>query len=233
MNFLLLTFELLLPRAIAVPTIEHTVTTNGQCTAEVTPDRASVNFTIEKIEKDVKLAIEKATAAHEKLRAELKKSKVKDLELSTSEYTVYEKKDFQKNKSVSLGFAARLGLKASTSEVGDVSKLIAIGANENITETGEFVSYLSDEKERFEKNKCLETATLRSRDKAEALAKVLGSKLGKPVAIVEGGATQPAPLMRTMMMADASRKMMDAGPTIEGRKQTITQNVDVTFSIDP
>jgi uncharacterized protein YggE len=231
MNLLLLALHFSLASASAM---DHTVSTSGQCSREVTPDRASIVFTVEKLNRDVKMATSAATELHEKLRKELKKTNAKDLELTTTEYSVYEKKDFQKNKSVSLGFAARLGVKASTSEVADTSKLIAAAANLGITETGELVSYLSEEKSRDEQKKCLATAAQNAREKADALAKSLGSTLGKTLQINERGANVPGPQpMREMMAFGRMNKMMDSGPTIDAGKQTIHQDVDVTFAIEP
>jgi uncharacterized protein YggE len=222
---------------LITPTLgaERLVATSGQCTTEVSPDRASIVFTVEKVEKTAKAAIEKATETYEKLRTELKKTQAKDLELSTDEYTVGEKIDYQRNKNVKLGFAARLGIKASTSNIADISEFIKVAANLGINETGQLVSYLSDAKERVEKKKCLEAATANAKDKATILAQSLGMKVGRPISINERGTSISAP--REMMMTrfaapQAASSDMAKGPTVDARKQTISQEVEVNFSME-
>jgi uncharacterized protein YggE len=211
------------------------VTVSGQCTAEVSPDRGSIVFVIENTEKDVKQAISKTTDLHEKLRAEFKRLTIKDLELSTSEYSVYEKKEWEKDKSVSKGFSARLGVKATTPEIAKMGELIAIAARLGVKETNALSTYLSPQKLLDEKKKCLDGAAKDAREKAEALTKSLNARLGRVLQINERGSISSSP-MQPMYEARALHKSMaaDAGaaPSIEGQKQTLTQEVDVSFAIE-
>lgn len=212
------------------------ITVSGQCTVEVSPDRGSINFVAERVEKDASTAIKKATELHEKLRAEFKKLGIKDLELSSSEYTVQERKEWEKNKSVSKGFGARLGLKAITPDISSLGKLMEVAGTLGVTETNGLTTYVSDAKWLDEKKKCLDTAARNAEEKAQALVKSLHAKLGRVFQINETAGNISSPVQpifqeRAMMMKSA---MHDAAPaaTIEGQKQSLTQDVQVAFFIE-
>lgn len=222
----------LLACCVARADSDKKVTVSGQCTNEVSPDRGSIVFVVENTTKDVKDAIQKTTQAHEKLRDELKKLKIKDLELSTSEYTVFEKKEWEKDKSVSKGFSARLGVRATTPEISKIGDLIATAAKLGIKETNSLNLHLSEQKLLDEKKKCLDVAAKNAREKADALAKSMNVRIGKVLQIIERGSgsiSAPQPMYETRMMA---KGMNDSSPTIEGQKQTLTQDVEVSFAIE-
>jgi len=176
-------------------------------------------------------AIRKSTALYEKLREELKKSKLKNLELASTEYSVFERKEWENNKNVSKGFECRMGLKATTTDLSALGDLIVIGSKTGITETHSLHIELSEAKALEEKKKCLDIAAKNAREKAEILVKSLNAKLGKVLQITELGATPPPmPMYEKGMMRVAS---MDAAPPgIEPQKQILNQTVDVTFAIE-
>jgi uncharacterized protein YggE len=208
------------------------VTVSGQCVLETTPDRGAIQFTAEVLHPDAKIAIQKATELHEKLRDELKRTKIKNLELSTSEYSVQERKEWENQKNVSKGFAARLGLRASTSEIAALGEMLTIAARVGIKETSGLSLYLSDSKGLEEKKKCLDLAAKNAKEKADTLAKSLGAKVGPALQIIErsnGATTPPGPLFEGAMMKSAAA---DTAPTIEGRKLTVSQDIEVTFSLE-
>ena len=212
------------------------ITVSGQCSVEVSPDRGSINFVAERVEKDASTAIKKATELHEKLRTEFKKLGIKDLELSSSEYTVQERKEWEKNKSVSKGFGARLGLKAITPDISSLGKLMEVAGTLGVTETNGLSTYISDAKWLDEKKKCLDTAAKNAEEKAQALVKSLHAKLGRVFQINELSGNTSAPVQpifqeRAMTMKSAMHDTA-APATIEGQKQSLMQEVQVVFLIE-
>ncbi len=211
------------------------VTVSGQCATEVSPDRGSVNFVAERLEKDASTAIKKATELHEKLRAEFKRLNIKDLELSSSEYTVQERKVWEKNKEVSKGFAARLGLKAITPDIASLGKLMAAAGDLGVTETNNLTTYVSDAKWLDEKKRCLDAAAKNAEEKARALVTSLHAKLGRVFQINERSNVGQTPVQPMMMMERAMDKSSRGGspvPTVEGQKQSLIQDVEVVFLIE-
>ena len=107
---------------------DRKVTVTGQCDIETSPDRGAVTFVITHLDWDAKVAIAKSTALYEKLKTELKRTRAKDLELASTEYTVLDRKEWQNNKNVSKGIEARFGLRATTSDISALGDLIAAAA---------------------------------------------------------------------------------------------------------
>ncbi len=223
---------LIFSQTVLAAEFDKKVTVSGQCTLETTPDRGSVTFVSSHLEPLAKTAIFKSTELYEKLRTELKKSSVKNLELASTEYSVQERKEWENNKSVSKGFEARLGLKAITTDIAALGDLMAIAAKVGVKETHSLQIFLSESKALEEKKKCLDIAAKNAKEKAETLVKSLGAKLGRVLLIVEGGTspqTMPGPVFEKAMLRSSSGG--DA-PIVEAQKQIISLNVDVTFEIE-
>ena len=215
--------------------VDRRVSVAGECTLEVEPDRGSVILVAESNAPDAKSAIKKATEQHERLRSELKRSKLKGLELSTAEYSVQEQFQWENNRQVSKGFTCRIGLKVITPEIPALGEVLSVAGDAGIRNTQGLQTYLSDQKMLEEKKKCLEGAAKNAREKAEHLVKTLGGKLGPVIQIQERGSAMPGPMpMVAEAMAFADKGMVrSASPTIEGARQNLRLEVDVSFSIEP
>lgn len=221
----------------ALAATERKVSVGGECTLEVEPDRGAVTLVAEHTAPDARTAIRKATEMHERLRSELKRSKLKNLEVSTSEYSVQEQFQWETHRQVSKGFLCRIGLKVVTPEIASLGEILALAADGGIRNTHGLTTYLSEQKMLDEKKKCLESAAKNAKEKAEHLVKTLGGKLGPVVQIQERGMSLPGPVpMVAESMAFAGKMMARdsaAPPTIEGAKQNLRLEVDVSFSIEP
>ena len=211
--------------------LDRTVTVSGECALEVEADRGSVVLVAEYQDQDAKVAIRKATELHEKVKSDLRKSKVKNLELSSVEYSVQEITAWEDNKSVSKGFQCRIGIKAVTSHIPALGEILAIAAEDGIRSTSSLQTYLSDSKSLEEKKKCLGIAVRNAREKAETMVKSLNAKLGSVLIIHERQAQdpRPGPIPKGFAMRAA-----DAAPeaSIEAGKQSVHHEVDVTFALE-
>jgi len=233
LSALFLVFTAQAPFSYAAPVADRKVVVSGECTLEVEPDRGSVILVAEAQEKDAKTAIRKATAVHEELRKALKKSKVRDLELSSVEYTVQEITAWEDNRQVSKGFQCRIGLRAATPDIPALGEILSIAEDSGIHSTSALETWLSDSKLLSEKKRCLGIAARNAREKAEHLVKSLNAKLGAVQSIVERSGPEPrppGPLPRGFAM-----KAVEAAPapTIEGGKQSLHHEVEVGFAIEP
>jgi uncharacterized protein YggE len=210
---------------------EHQVRVTGECTSESEPDRGSVVLVAEHQAPDAKTAIRRATELHEKVKAELKRAKVKNLELSSVEYTVQEVTAWENNRSVSKGYVCRIGMKAVTTEIGSLGEILAIAGEVGIRNTSALQTYLSDSKMMEEKKKCLEGAAKNAHDKAQHLAKSLGARLGPVIYIEERGAQPSMP--RPMMRESFAMKASAPEATIEAAKQEVRMEIEAAFSLEP
>lgn len=211
--------------------LERKVTVSGECNLEIEPDRGSVIMVADAQAPEAKTAIKRAIELHEKLRAELKKSKIKNLELTQAEYTVQEVTAWENNKSVSKGFQCRIGLRAVTTEIPALGEVLAIAGEVGVRNSHSLQTYLSEGRALDEKKNCLSIAARNAREKALELVKTLGSKLGSVIQIDERGASSRPPGPMMMESAPMMARSM-AAPTIEAAKQNIHHEVDVTFQIE-
>ncbi len=211
--------------------LDRKVMVSGECNLEVDPDRGSVIMVADAQAPDARAAIKRATELHEKLRAELKKSKFKNLELSQAEYTVQELTAWENNKSVSKGFQCRIGLRAVTTEIPSLGEILSIAGEAGIRNSHSLQTYLSDARALEEKKNCLSIAAKNAREKATELVRTLGGRMGPVIQIEErtAGTRPPGPMM--MESAPMMARSMPA-PTLEAAKQNIHHEVDVTFQIE-
>jgi uncharacterized protein YggE len=213
---------------------ERSVTASGTCRREIAPDRSSVTMTAEFRDKDAETASRKATEAFEKLRKRINELKIEKLELETTEFSVNEVREWEKDKAVLKGYQSRAGLKVSSADFGFSSKVIGYALQAGIKDIGGLQTFVSNgalDKARFD---CLQEAVKDARAKAGKMAAAADASVGKVLALSEsGGVEQPQPRPRMFMakraeMADASPM---EGPTIEGGKTTVTVTVQASFSL--
>ncbi|MBU6152943.1 MAG: SIMPL domain-containing protein [Bdellovibrionales bacterium] len=219
------------PGVLRADSFERKVTVSGECNLEVEPDRGSVIMVADAQAPDAKTAIKRATELHEKLRSDLRKSKVKNLELTQAEYSVQEVTAWENNKSVSKGFQCRIGLRAVTPEISAMGEVLAIAADAGVRNTHSLQTYLSEGRVLDQKKNCLVIAAKNAREKATELVKALGGRLGSVLKIEEKSGAEPQPGPFMMESVPMRSKAMPA-PTIEAAKQNIHHEVLVTFQIE-
>ncbi len=216
----------------ATPSPLQGISVEGICNRRTVPDRGAISVTADALEKDIKAAVSKATDSYERVRSAVKRLNLENMDIETSEYSVQEEKVWEKDRLVSKGFRARMGLRVTSSNIQKLGEVIAIAAKENIRDVGALSTYLSPEKLKQEQMACLEEAATHARAKADKLAAALGAKVGALVSISEikpeGSSPHPVVMMeaRAKFAADAP-----AAPNVEAGKQDITTTVYATFSL--
>jgi uncharacterized protein YggE len=86
--------------ALAAPTKDRDITVSGACTREAATDRAALTLTADFQETDLNEAVQKATRAYTRASEAIKKLDLPDAELKTTEYSVTEVRNWEKDKSV-------------------------------------------------------------------------------------------------------------------------------------
>ncbi len=213
--------------------VERQIAVSGTCKKLVTPDRGALTITIEYVDVDLKAATKKASDSYEQLRSEVKKLALEHSDLTTSEYSVNEVKEWEKNRNVFKGFRARLGLKVATSQTQRLGEVMAIASRIEAKEVGQLYVFLSDEKMKNESFECLQEAAENAKAKADRLAKSLGAKLGAVTSIQEGvGGSLPRPVISDSPMGILSKDSRDmSAPTVETGKQELSLSVQVVFDL--
>lgn len=217
--------------------IERMVSVDGSCNREATTDRGSITVTASVLENDLKSAVKKATLQYDRAIEAVKKLNLENLNLQSSEYSVSEEKDWVKDHYVSKGFRAKLGFKASTSNVQRLGEVTEIAARQDIHEVGDLSTYLSKEKMKKEIDSCLKEAAEDARSKADRLATSLGASLGRVLQMSEsneGYAPPFQPRLRgavRMDMAGEPAAPSSSAPKIQEGKQEVSAHVLVSFEL--
>jgi uncharacterized protein YggE len=95
--------------------LDRTISVSGECHHMVTPDRGALTVTAEFRDMDLRAASRKATEAYEKVRDQVKRLSLENVELRTSEYTLSEINEWESTsgghgRNVFKGYRARMGL---------------------------------------------------------------------------------------------------------------------------
>jgi uncharacterized protein YggE len=207
---------------------------NGSCLRSIQPDRGSITVTSQQQDSDLQKASKRETEGYEKLRQAVQKLKLKDVELRTSEYDLQEIHEWQKNRSVSKGFRARMGLTVITSETTRLGEIIAIASQLGMREVSQLQTFLSPEKQKAERETCLAEAVKNARAKADAIAKAANAKIGRVLHVVEGAQTanEAQPVYAKMQTAMAEDSARQAPPSVETSTVKISVEVSAAFGLD-
>lgn len=221
---------------LAMATLAHadplrTVTSEGVCSREITPDRARVRATSEVIDRELAQATRRAGEQYERVKRAVERLGLESLELTTTEYQVSEVREWEKDRSVFKGFRARVGLEVSTAQVARLGEVIAIASREGVRDVGALQSYLSPTKRAAEESKCLAVAAEDARARAIEMARALGVSVGaaQQIEALGGASLPPAPPL-LMMRAESAGAAM-APPTIEAGRESLSARVRVVFAL--
>lgn len=213
---------------------QRMVSVSGECNHMVTPDRGSLTLTIEYQNMDLAKATRDAADSYERVAAAIKKLKLENMNLRTSEYSVNQVMEWEKDHQVNKGYRVRMGLWVATSDTNKLGEVIAIASREKVKDVNSLQTFLSDERQMTEEISCLQEASANAKVKAQKLASALGAKLGDVITINESGVSRPfyQPRPEMMMMAKG-RQAMDAAaaPGIEAGQQSLSLSVQVTFGL--
>lgn len=185
---------------------------------------------------DLQAASKRASELYERAIGAVKRLGLADLEIKTVEYSLNEVREWERNRTVSKGFKARLGFQVSTSSLEKLGDVIAIAARAELRDVGGLSTYLSTAKLRQEQFACLQDASEDARAKARKLAEAMGAQLGDAVSLSEShsGGDVPAPGPLSARMDGDSRSMKTLAmpaPAIEAGSQDVSVTVQAVFAL--
>lgn len=215
---------------------KRTLTVTGSCQLKELADLAQITLTAEHLEKEAAVATRKTTEQYNEVKRALEKLKIADLQLATTQYQVYEQKDWENNKNVFKGYRALMSLQATTKEVGKMGDIIKVAAEEGITNVSQLNMTLSQTKLRQMESKCLKEAMMNAQEKASALAQNK-IKLGQVLAVIEGSSGQynpgPVPMDQAVYMKTAMMSSEAApAPSVVGGMIDYQRTVTVVYELD-
>ncbi|MBY0518266.1 MAG: SIMPL domain-containing protein [Bacteriovoracaceae bacterium] len=209
------------------------ISVQGRCEIKVVPDRGTVQIKTEKTAKDPADAVNEVTKKIEAAKARIQKMGLKDLELRTTHFQVFEQREWENNKNVFKGHRASFGLEVTTSDIQKLGHVMADAAQLGLTGTEGFRTFLSLEKSQSEYLKCLDIASQDAIKKAKQLGKSLNAEVGEVESISESPMTVsgPQPIYAQAMDSMRSMEKSVATPSIEAGEQTFATTLHVNFKL--
>ncbi len=218
----------------------NTITLSGHGEVQAVPDIATVYFTISKDAKTVKEAQDMVAEVEKKALASLKENKVAEKDIKTQNASFYPKYEWKSSSSpvcmmqycppggsqVIVGYTASESLTVKVRNTDDAGKIMqGLGALGVSDLSGPNFSIDDEDALKADARK---EAIVDAREKAEALAKDLGVKLGKVVSFSEnGGYAYPMMYSKDMMNSSAA----SAPASLPKGENTISSDVTITYEI--
>ena len=214
------------PRAVIVP---------GSCIKTLTPDRGSVVVTADVLKADLPAASAESLQIYTKVKNAVQALNLKDVEFTTTESSFQEEKEWRKEKSISKGFRARMGLQVSTTEVARLGEVLGLAGKQGIRQVSGLNTFVSPERAKFERESCLEEAVKNARAKAESIGRAASTKVGRVLEVVEQTEGQgPVSPMRNARTFSAQMEMAaaPAAASVDTGTEKLTVNISATFAFD-
>ncbi|MFA5022006.1 MAG: SIMPL domain-containing protein [Patescibacteria group bacterium] len=210
----------------------YTISISGEGKVTAVPDIAEISLGIQTEKVSVADAQKENTTKMNQIVKSLKDMGIDAKDITTTNYSIYPQYNWTDNRQVLRGYQVSQNVSVkirNLDKVGDiVDKAGQLGANQ----VGS-LSFTIDEPEKL-KQQAREEALANARQKAEALAKVAGVRLGKLVSFTESGSDGVIPVYRdTAMKSLGAGIMAEAAPapSIEPGSQDIILDVMVTYEV--
>lgn len=211
---------------------EETITASGTAQLEAVADEITVHVRVESTGKTASEAQDWLDDTVEEVIAAITQpGTVKKEQIETTQYSVQEWREWERDKSVLKGYKAVQSMKITMTEPAVAGKVIDLAVT-----AGAFVDYLnfgfSKQKEKQLKEQALKEAAQQAKHKAESVADGLGVELGDIVSVSESEANYPMYRMAgpEMMMAKADAAV--AEPSISPQTLQVTAQVSVAYEIE-
>jgi uncharacterized protein len=157
------------------------ITVSGTAELDTAPDEADISMGVQTLDKDASVSQQKNADIMEKVMAAIKLAGIPEADISTSQYSLYELKEWDPKLQVevSKGYQTTNTVIATTKDLSIIGKVIDAAAKAGANNIGGITFKLSKDKEASVKKDVLALAAKNGKDKAQTIATSLGVKLGE------------------------------------------------------
>ncbi|MBR9677380.1 SIMPL domain-containing protein [Candidatus Woesearchaeota archaeon] len=211
---------------------DTTISAQGSASMQADPDSAVVYVNANALADTATLARDEMSQQMANVKTALLNLGVKNDNIETQQFNVYEEYEWDEGTRESIGFRATQSIKVTTKDFDQVAKIV-----DAAIDGGALVSSinfeLSTEKQNELKAELLATAAQDARAKADAVATGLDKKVSSVISVSTSDyGYAPYPIFRAeMAVADSGTQAIKAASEIEPRKLDLNAQVSVTFKI--
>lgn len=208
--------------------IQRTISISGEGRVSVIPDIAyiSLGLTVERAK--VADAQSENSKIMNSLIEKLKALSIDKKDIKTTNYSIYPNYDYPNGKQVLRSYTVNQEVQVKLRQTDKVEEVLQIAGDLNLNQIGG-LAFDVDEPEQYRqeaRKKALENA----KEKADALAQIMGVKLGKVVSFSEGESYLPVPYYDAR--AEYGYGGGGATPTVEAGSQDISITATIVYELD-
>lgn len=208
----------------------HTIMITGKGKVLSVPDIATVSLGLETEKSTVSQAQEENTKKMNKLLQELNKLQIAKEDIATTQYNVYPQYDWRDNKQTLRAYAVMQNITVKIRSFEKIPGVLQLVGSLELNQVNG-LNFTVDDPEKLQQEARI-AAIKNAREKAKALAKEAGVKLGRVISFSEDY-NQPYPIMYSKESAMASG--IGGGgampPQIEPGSQEINVQINISYEI--
>jgi hypothetical protein len=212
------------------PQLDRTITITGEGKITAIPDIALVSLGMENTSMDIQVAQKKNSDTMNSLINQLKALDISKDDIQTTSYNIYPQYDWVNGKQILRGYTVSQNVTVKIRETSKIDNVLKIAGDLKLNQVGG-LSFDIDNPEVY-KQQAREKALQNAKEKADALAKIMGVKLGKVISFSESG-TMPTPYP-----VYARQEALGIGggegtaPNVSPGSQDIIVNASVVYELD-
>jgi len=205
-----------------------TITISGEGKIKAIPDIATIQLGLSTEKKTVAAAQKENTDKMNQLIEQLKKQGVEKKDIQTTNYSIYPQYDWIEGKQTLRGYQVNETVTVKIRNLDKIGDILSMAGDLGLNQVGG-LNFDIDEPEKLKQEariKALENA----KEKAKALAEIMGVKLGKVVSFTESSQT-PYPIYKSYALEGVGGGGSAPSPNIESGSTEITVNATVVYEI--
>jgi uncharacterized protein YggE len=178
---------------------QKTISVSSEGTVKVKPDMAYINVGVQTENKSSKVAQQENTTEMSKVMKVLKELKIADIDIKTSQFTIYPIETYSEkdNRSNITGYRVINKLEVTIRDISKVGSIIDAVTTNGANTVSNIRFTVSDPDKYY--LQALQNATVRGKAKADTLAKQFGIKIGSPSQINETSGSYNPPITYSAM----------------------------------
>lgn len=210
----------------------YTITIDGEGKITAIPDIAQISLGLQTDKATVAAAQKENTDKMNQIISELKKMGVDSKDIQTTNYSIYPRYDWADGRQLLRGYTVTQNVSVKIRDLEKVGTIVDKAGSLGANQVGS-LNFTIDEPEKI-RQQAREKALLNAKEKAEALAKIAGVRLGKLVSFTESGGGQPIPIYGDYAMKSLAVGMggeAAPAPAVEPGSQDVIIDVMVTYEV--
>ncbi|MDD5341045.1 MAG: SIMPL domain-containing protein [Patescibacteria group bacterium] len=212
------------------PQIDRTITIMGEGKVTAIPDIANVTLGMQNTNLNIQVAQKKNSDTMNALIAQLTALGISKDDIQTTNYNIYPQYDYSSSRQTLTGYTVSQDVTVKIRQTDKVDQVLKIAGDLKLNQVGG-LSFAIDNPETYRQQARI-LALQNAKDKAEALAKIMGVNLGKVISFAESSnGVTPYP----MMVSDKAVSGIGGGgtaPSVSVGSQDIIIDASIVYELN-